>query len=80
MKLYHVGPDKDPLHGSREAAKVAIALRETGADFEIEYLNRIRDMRPQPAFTKPRSIPWALSRRSTMTAFGCWSPAQSRVI
>ena len=57
MKLYHVGPDKDPLHGSREAAKVAIALRETGADFEIEYLNRIRDMRPPAGFYKTKINP-----------------------
>lgn len=46
MKLYHVLPEGDPLNGSREAAKAAIALRETGAEFEIVPLSRVEDMRP----------------------------------
>ncbi len=46
IKLYHVTPEGDPLNGSREAAKAAIALSETGAEFEIEHLSRVRDLRP----------------------------------
>ncbi len=46
LKLYHVLVDDDPLGGSREAEKVAIALNEIGADYEIIDLNRARDMRP----------------------------------
>jgi len=57
IKLYHVTPEGDPLHGSREAAKAAIALRETGADFEIENLSRVKDMRPVDGHYKTKINP-----------------------
>ncbi|RLA54175.1 MAG: glutathione S-transferase family protein [Gammaproteobacteria bacterium] len=57
IKLYHVTPEGDPLHGSREAAKAAIALRETGADFEIENMNRVKDMRPVDGHYKTKINP-----------------------
>ena len=52
MKLYHVLPEGDPLGGSRETEKVAIALRETDAEFEIINLSRERDMRPADGWYK----------------------------
>lgn len=45
IKLYHVNPETDWIGGTRLAAKVAIALRELDADFEIVYVDRIKDMR-----------------------------------
>lgn len=55
LKLYHVLADDDPLGGSREAEKVAIALNEIGTDYEVVALNRARDMRP-PDSTYRRDI------------------------
>lgn len=57
LKLYHVTPQGDPLHGSREAAKAAIALRESGADFEIENMSRVKDMRPPDGYYKTQINP-----------------------
>jgi len=57
LKLYDIDPQSDPLGGSRESAKVAVALQETGAKFEIEYLDRIKDMRPEDGFFKTHVNP-----------------------
>lgn len=57
LKLYDVDPALDALGGSRESAKVAIALAETGADYEIEYLDRARDMRPADGYFKTHINP-----------------------
>ena len=46
IKLYHILPASDPMGGSRNAAKVSIALRELGEEFEIVDLSRERDLRP----------------------------------
>lgn len=49
IKLYHILPASDPMGGSRNAAKVSIALRELGEEFEIVDLSRERDLRPADA-------------------------------
>tara|TARA_R110000868_G_scaffold226030_13_gene478420 strand:- start:5119 stop:5775 length:657 start_codon:yes stop_codon:yes gene_type:complete len=46
IKLYHILPSSDPMGGSRNAAKVSIALREMGEEFDIVDLNRDKDLRP----------------------------------
>lgn len=46
IKLYHILPSSDPMGGSRNAAKVSVALREMDEDFEIVDLNRDKDLRP----------------------------------
>lgn len=46
IKLYHVLPSSDPMGGSRNAAKVSVALREMGENFETVDLNRDKDLRP----------------------------------
>ncbi len=46
LKVYHVLVEGDPLGGSREAEKIAIALNEIGVPYEVIALNRARDMRP----------------------------------
>lgn len=45
IKLYHVLPSNDSMGGSRNAAKVSIALRELGETFETVDLDRERDLR-----------------------------------
>ncbi|WP_327753239.1 glutathione S-transferase family protein (plasmid) [Sphingobium sp. SJ10-10] len=53
IKIYHILPTNDTMGGSRNAAKVSIALREIGEAFEIIDLNRERDLRPsQTPFKK----------------------------
>jgi glutathione S-transferase len=53
FKLYHIDPDKDWIGGAREAAKVAIAIRELTDDFEIIYVDRKQDLRnPDSEFRK----------------------------
>lgn len=49
IKLYHVLPASDPIGGSRNAAKVSVALRELGEEFEVVDLSRERDLRPVDA-------------------------------
>lgn len=46
ITLYHILPASDPMGGSRNAAKVAVALREMGEDFETVDLSRDKDLRP----------------------------------
>ncbi len=46
IKLYHILPGTDSIGGSRNAAKISVALRELGEDFEIVDLNREKDLRP----------------------------------
>lgn len=47
FKVYHILPNNDQMGGSRNAAKVTIALRELGENFEIVDLSREKDLRPQ---------------------------------
>jgi glutathione S-transferase len=47
FKVYHILPDNDQMGGSRNAAKVTIALRELGETFDIVDLNREKDLRPK---------------------------------
>jgi len=46
LKFYHVQPEGDPLGGSREAEKIAVALNEIGEEFELISMSRARDLRP----------------------------------
>lgn len=46
ITLYHILPDKDPLGGSRNAAKAAILLNELGLAYRVENLDREKDLRP----------------------------------
>lgn len=50
LKLYYILPENDPLGGSCNAAKAAIALREVDVPFEIAALDRARDLRPEDGF------------------------------
>ena len=49
IKLYHISPANDSMGGSRNAAKVSIALRELGEEFEAINLDREKDLRPPSA-------------------------------
>lgn len=49
IKLYHILSETDEMGGSRNAAKISIALRELGEDFQIVGLNREKDLRPADA-------------------------------
>jgi len=49
IKLYHIDAESDPYGGSRNAAKVSIALRELGLEFETINLDRERECRPLDA-------------------------------
>ena len=49
IKLYHIDAETDPNGGSRNAAKISIALRELGLTFETINLDRMTDLRPLDA-------------------------------
>ena len=49
IRLHHVLPKSDSMGGSRNAAKISIALRELEEQFEVIDHNRDKDLRPPGA-------------------------------
>lgn len=49
IRLYHIDAATDPNGGSRNAAKISIALRELGLEFETVTLDRMTELRPLDA-------------------------------
>lgn len=75
VRLYHILPDGDPYGGSRNAAKAAIALRESGVVFETINMNRIQDLRPIDAPYRQNINPNGVTPTLDDNGFLIWESA-----